>query len=40
MKSIDIVFGGDHGKGKFRAVINIKLILRDSDGKKKSKQLS
>ena len=31
MKSVDIVFGGDHGQGKFRAVI--KLILWDSNGK-------
>lgn len=32
MTSVDVVFGGDHGQGKFRAVV--KVIYRDECGKK------
>ena len=31
LKSVDVVFGGDHGQGKFRAVV--KVIYRDESGK-------
>ena len=31
LKSVDVVFGGDHGQGKFRAVV--KVLYRDESGK-------